>query len=97
MIIRHTDPKLGPIQLLCPSSAPRRTTRQIYFGRIKSVDSTTATPTGFQPIKPLQDRQDFGLKRRDTGHGAGRRDDERRDDRARRSWLVTRIPDTGAS
>jgi len=52
---------------------------------------------GFQPIKPLHDRQDFGLKRRDTGHGAGRRDDERRDDRARRSWLVTRIPDTGAS
>ena len=31
MILRHTDPQLGPIQLLCPSSAPRRTTRQIYF------------------------------------------------------------------
>ena len=34
MILRHTDPQLGPIQLLCPSSAPRRTTRQIYF-RVK--------------------------------------------------------------
>ena len=33
MILRHTDPQLGPIQLLCPPSAPRRTTRQIYFDR----------------------------------------------------------------
>ena len=41
MILRHTDPQLGPIQLLCPSSAPRRTTRQIYFDRpLYCIDPT---------------------------------------------------------
>ena len=32
MILRHTDPQLGPIQLLCPPSAPRRITPRVTKG-----------------------------------------------------------------